>query len=67
MHLTLFLMCPCACHHGVWSSGDVAALVPTLGGPDRLLPVERAPGTIEHVQDNGERGTSLFFKFLRSC
>jgi hypothetical protein len=61
MHLTLFLTCPCACHHGVWRSGGVAALVLTLGGPDRLLPVERAHGTIEQVQDNGEGATFVLF------
>jgi len=59
MHLTLFLTCPCACHHGVWRSGGVAVLDLTLGGPDRLLPVGRAPVTIEQVQGNG-RG-ALFF------
>ena len=43
--------------------GGVAALVLTLGGPDRLLPVGRAPGTTEQVQDNGKGGgTFLFFK-----
>lgn len=40
--------------------GGVAALVLTLGGPDRLLPVGRAPGTTEQVQDNGKGGGHVF-------
>jgi hypothetical protein len=64
MHLTLVLTCPCACHHGVWRSGVIAALVLTLGGPDRLLPVGRAPGAIEQVQDNGEGVRFCFLNFF---
>lgn len=41
--------------------GGVAALVLTLGRPDRLLPLGRAPGTIEQVQDKGEGGTFVLF------
>ena len=63
MQSALLLARPCAYHQGVWRSGGVAALVLTLGGSDRFLPVGRAPGTIEQVKDNGEEGGGTILLF----